>query len=109
MHPLLANYLTKVQARGARSRRLADRFALAAVQRLTRSRAYRTGDLAALKTLATASQVENAVTMIVATAHPDVFHPNVIRARQAENRVIDAVLRLLDQPAASVGKAGCRL
>ncbi len=31
--------------------------------------------------------------MRIAREYPDVFHPNVVRSREAENRIYDAVLK----------------
>ncbi|CAN5721085.1 hypothetical protein BH23CHL2_BH23CHL2_19660 [soil metagenome] len=68
-------------------------FGMTAVALLMRSNAFQQHDAVELKRLARGLRQINLDTMRLARAYPDVFHPDIMRSREAENRIYDAVLK----------------
>ena len=95
----LDTFLREHYAACSRARQLSARFRLPALTLIMRSAAYQTGNIPAVVMLARDLKAENLRTIELARTHPDVFHRNVIRSRQAENEVYDAVIRLARGPA----------
>lgn len=93
----MSNIIIDYIARRYRSRQeavepptLFERWAL---EKLTRSRAYKSADAAAVVDLATALQSENDASIRVARAYPDVYDAGVIRAAEAENGIYASVIQ----------------
>jgi cobalamin biosynthesis Mg chelatase CobN len=99
MLPTLNVFLRDQFGRCSRAKQLRFQFRLPAVTLLLRSTAYQTGNLSTFRQLARDLKAENLHAITLAQTYPDVFHANVIRSRQAENEVYDAVLRLAAAPA----------
>lgn len=95
MKPSISHYLRRERTRCERTASFATRFRLPAIQLLLVSRAYAVRDWPGLAVLARDLRAENLGTIRLAQKYPDVFHPNVIASRRAENAVYDAVIRLV--------------